>query len=348
MKRLEALDAAWRVSTPAERLRALRKAAAATRDELLSGGPVRACQTVKLQAFPYPSLYAFSGGATSPAPFVVMTNRMQVVQFLENGALKTLLFNPSDVERDRAATYYVDLARTMGLAQKPLEKLLMPSHGTVPQHLERLGLRPEDVDYVAYDHLHVQDLRRWLGGGEPAYFPKAKLLVTKAEWESTRDLHPMNAVWYVPHGCDGVPDDRVQLLEGSVQLAPGVAIVSTPGHTLGNMSLVVVTPQGPFVVSENGVSTESYTPLQSRIPGVRAYAERMGYEVVLNGNTREGSLDQYSSMIVEKLLAGPAPADPAYVAFAPSSELTSSMMAPGLSPTFSFTPPDCGTLARRA
>src|SRR5581483_7183497 len=104
MKRLEALDAAWRVSTPAERLRALRKAAAATRDELLSGGPVRACQTVKLQAFPYPSLYAFSGGATSPAPFVVMTNRMQVVQFMHDGALKTLLFNPSDVERDRSAT----------------------------------------------------------------------------------------------------------------------------------------------------------------------------------------------------------------------------------------------------
>jgi hypothetical protein len=347
MKALSELDAAWRVSTPGERLRALRKAAASTRDALLSGGPVRACHTLKLQAFPYPSLYAFSGGASSPAPFVVMTNRMQIVQFEEEGALKTLLFNPSDVERDRAATFYVDLSRTMGIAQKPLEKLMLASHGTVQQHLERLGLRPEDVDYLAYDHLHVQDVRRWLGGGEPAFFPRAKLLVTKAEWEATRDLHPMNAVWYVPHGCDGVEDARVQFVDGSVQLGPGVAIVSTPGHTLGNMSLVVVTPSGPFVVSENGVATESYTPLQSRIPGVRAYAERMGYEVVLNGNTREGSLDQYSSMIVEKILAGPAAADPAYVAFAPSSELTGSMMSPGLTPTFSFTPADCGTLVRR-
>jgi len=340
------LDEAWRVPTPGARLSALRTAAARAREALLNTGPVRAVQTHKLQAFPYPSLYAFSGGAMSPAPFVVMTNRMQVIQFDEDGALKTLLFNPSDIERDRAATFYANLQKTMGAAQRPLEKLMLPAHGTVPARLEQLGIRPADVDYVAFDHLHVQDLRRWLGGGEPAFFPKAKLLVTRAEWEATRDLHPMNAAWYVPNGCDGIAADRVVFLEGSVLLGPGVAILSTPGHTLGNMSLAVVTPSGPFVVSENGVATESYTPLLSRIPGVRAYCERMGYEVILNGNTREGSLDQYSSMIVEKIVAGPAREDPAYVAFCPSSELTASLMAPGLSPTFSFVPPDHGTFFR--
>ncbi len=110
------------------------------------------------------------------------------------------------------------------------------------------------------------------------------------------------------------------------------------------MSLVVVTPDGPFVVSENGVACESYSPLQSQIPGVRSYAERMGYEVVLNGNTRENSLDQYSSMVVEKIVAGPAKDDPTFVAFCPSSELTASILAPGLKPTFSFRPPEVGTL----
>src|SRR6185436_6330443 len=162
------------------------------REALLATGPVRAVQTHKLQAFPYPTLYAFSGGAMSPAPFVVMTNRMQVVQFDEDGVKKTLLFNPSDVERDRAAIFYANLQKTMGAMQAPLERLMLPSHGTVPSHLEKLGIKPADVDYIAYDHLHVQDLRRWLGGGEPAFFPNAKLLVTRAEWEETRDLHPMN------------------------------------------------------------------------------------------------------------------------------------------------------------
>jgi hypothetical protein len=129
-----------------------------------------------------------------------------------------------------------------------------------------------------------------------------------------------------------------------VKLGRGVALLDTRGHTQGNMSLCVVTPDGPFVVSENGVSPESYAPMQSKILGVRAYAEQMGFEVVLNGNTREGSLDQYSSMIVEKTVAGPAKVDPTFPAFAPSSELTASLLAPGLAPTFSFTPPDVGSI----
>lgn len=337
------LDEAWRVSSPAERLRALRKAAVASREALLATGPVRAVQTKKLQAFPYPTLYAFSGGALSPAPFVVMVNRMQVVQFEADGVLKTLLFNPSDIERDRAATFYVKLQQSMGLVQKPLEKLLLPNYGLVPHYLEQLGIAPASVDYIAYDHLHVQDLRRWLGGGEPAFFPKAKLLVTRAEWEQTIDLHPMNTAWYVPDGCRGIDPSRVIFLPGSTLLGPGLALLSTPGHTLGNMSLAVVTPSGTFVVSENGVATESYSPEHSRIPGVKAYCERMGYEVCLNGNTREGSLDQYSSMVVEKIIAGPARDAPEYASFCPSSELAASLMAPGLAPTFSFVPPDCGT-----
>ena len=60
-----------------------------------------------------------------------------------------------------------------------------------------------------------------------------------------------------------------------------------------------------------------------------------GAEVILNGNTREGSLEQYSSMVLERALAGPSRADPDFCNFMPSSELTASLLAPGLAPTFS-------------
>ena len=54
--------------------------------------------------------------------------------------------------------------------------------------LAKVGLRPEDVDYVSFDHLHVQDLRFVLGThepieGEPAprppLFPNAKLIAQR-------------------------------------------------------------------------------------------------------------------------------------------------------------------------
>ena len=332
------LQEAWKETGPAERLRKLRKAALATREHLLDGGPVLACTTHKLVTFPYPTKYAFSGGGLSPAPFVMMTNRMQIIQFEHEGRRKTLLFNPTDVDGSRAATFYADLTATFGSF---LSKKVIPSYfGTVEQHLARVGLTPADVDFIAFDHLHVQELRKWLG--EHAFFPNAKLLVMKDEWAEVKDLHPMNQVWYVPQGCE-ISESRVVLIDGDVQLGKGVALLDTRGHTRGNMSLCVVTPDGPFVASENGVCAESYVPLQSKIPGLKAYADQMGFEVVLNGNTREDSLDQYSSMIVEKTVAGPCKQDPTFPAFAASSELTQSLLAPGLWPTFSFTPPDVGT-----
>ena len=62
---------------------------------------------------------------------------------------------------------------------------------------------------------------------------------------------------------------------------------------------------------------------------MRTTAEHLGQEVVLNGNTREHSLDQYTSMVVEKMLAGPSKVDRAYVNFYPSSELTASITRAG-------------------
>ena len=242
------LPQAWLESLPAERLRNLRKAAHTTRDLLLAGGPVQACVTQKLITFPYPTIYAFLGGALSPAPFVMMTNRMQVVQFQHQGKTRTLLFNPSDYERNKAATFYANLSAKFG---KLLSEQVFPTYfGTVPEQLKRLGLQPEDVDFIAYDHLHVQDLRGWLQPG--GVFPNARLLVMKSEWDSVNDLHPANAVWYVPGGLEGIRAERVVLLDSDVQLGTGVAILSTPGHTLGNMSLVVITPPSAVVMGLTG------------------------------------------------------------------------------------------------
>jgi len=336
----------------AVRLQKLRRAALEAREAFTAGGPVAAVATCDLVTFPYPSLFAFSGAALSLAPYVMMTNRMQVVQYLEDGVTRTLLFNPSDYERGQAAPFFKSLKEKYG--DFVSDKVMTRRHGTVQSHLTALGLKPEDVDYIAFDHLHVQDVRRWLGGdGEPAYFPRAKLLVQRAEWESVKNLHPLEKVWYVPGGTDGVPEERVVQLDGDTWLGRGAAILSTPGHTMGNMSLAVASDKEVFVVSENGVASECYTPLQSRIPGVRAFAEQMGWEVVLNGNTRESSLEQYSSMVVEKLFAGPSRVEGAFVNFHPSSLLTGSLVAPGLSPTITLPAPNHGdirptTAARRA
>lgn len=65
--------------------------------------------------------------------------------------------------------------------------MLIVKTNTVLNILKQIGLRPEDIDYITYDHLHTQNVTRWLGAnGQAPIFPNAKLLIMREEWESAQ------------------------------------------------------------------------------------------------------------------------------------------------------------------
>ena len=161
---------------------------------------------------------------------------------------------------------------------------------------------------------------------------KPRLLGHWVEWDAAKGLLPIDAQWYCPDGTEGVSEDRVIAFEGDLMLGDSVALVHTPGHTMGNHSIVVHTDEGLFVTSENGVAPESYAPQHSRIAGVRKWAKTTGAEVVLNGNTLESATEQ--SMVQEKEIAGPSRRNPDFPNMACSSELSSHVLSPGVGPTF--------------
>jgi hypothetical protein len=218
-----------------------------------------------------------------------------------------------------------------------MDSLIARTTNTVLGVLAEIGLRPEDIDYITYDHLHTQNVTRWLGNSmQPGLMPNAKLLVMREEWESAKGLLPWHNQWYCPGGIADVPDDKVILLDESVFLGDGsVALVKTKGHTEGNHSIVAHTDGGLFVTSENGVSLDAYEPKLSNIPGLAAYAKQTGAEIIINGNTLEYGVDQYISMVAEKTIAGPSVIDPRFPNMALSSESTSFWLCPGTTPTVS-------------
>jgi hypothetical protein len=196
---------------------------------------------------------------------------------------------------------------------------------------------PEAIDYITFDHLHVQDVRGLLAPGPNgrAFLPNAKLLAQKAELDTFAALHPLQRPWYIPDCLAGVPADRIVALDGDYAIGAGFAIVRTPGHTTGNHSPVIVTDRGLWTISENGICVDAYAPGMSRIRGIARTARDAGTEVVLNSNTREGTLDQYTSMVLEKMLADAVPEHPEFPQHFSSSELVWHLLAPGLSPTYS-------------
>lgn len=323
-------------------LAALREAVPDVRAAVTASGKPDAVATADLITLPYPTRFGLWRAALTPAPFLWFTNRMIVVQWTdEDGTPRTLLWEPSDHELGRETPYYARLRARALVAERRLSTV----HGTVLGQLARLGLDAADVDYVAFDHLHTQDVRRLLGTKGPApdlgahdapvapWLPNARLIVQTREWDTARNPHPLQAPWYQPATYDQVRDEALTLVDGDVQVGPGVALLFTPGHTLGNMTLVLHTDTGLWTSSENAIAAECYVPTASRIPGVRRWAATWGQEVILNANVLEFTAWQYNSMVVEKDVADLAGGGPFRQTF-PSSELVRTPLSPGTAPTF--------------
>jgi len=96
---------------------------------------------------------------------------------------------------------------------------------TLASQLQQLGVKPDDVKFVAVSHTHPDHI------GNVEMFPKAMLLVQKTEYE-----------WPGANNAPRFkPDHPVTKLEGDHDVFGdgSVTILSTPGHTPGHQSLLV-------------------------------------------------------------------------------------------------------------
>lgn len=298
---------------------------------------VQFLQTFDLISIPYPVKSAFGNATSLINPFLYVTNRLMVVQFSTHAGTKTLLFSPSDLTANAKTPYFQRLSRLMGKFKNALQPLLTPVHNTVEQALDSIGLKPENIDFICYDHLHTQDLRKWLGCYEQeAYFPNAKLLVMHQEWEAVKDLLPVQNHWYCPDGVEGIDPNKIIPLHSSIMLGDSLALIQTPGHTQGSQSLVINSDQGIMVCSQNGISVDNYSPQHSTIYGIADYVDENNMAVIPNGEQPELRLDQYISMVLEKTIADPHPLDKRFSYIMPSSELSARWQPFALAPTISF------------
>lgn len=318
-----------------KRLQNVREAAAEYKHRFKAQGQVTAVKSVDIAAAPYPVSFAFHGAVNVPhLPLISMINRMIVVQYRDfDDRPRTLVFEPTMPDGSAEAPFYRHLqerAAKIPLGQRLTESLVLKYYNQPDEVLAQLGLTPEDIDFCTFDHLHVQDPRMILGStatipGEAdprkPLFGNAQMLVHSRELATLESLHPMQWAWYVEQGLDGVDADAFVRFDGDIELGPGIALLWTPGHTDGNHSLLLNTPEGVWVSSENGISLDNWQPELSKIPGVRRYREVYGREVCMNSNTLEDSLDQYDSMVKEKTLADPCAKDPRWLQILPSTEL---------------------------
>jgi glyoxylase-like metal-dependent hydrolase (beta-lactamase superfamily II) len=140
--------------------------------------------------------------------------------------------------------------------------------GALPQVLAGLGLRPADIEVLAFTHFHA-DHTGWAfeprDGGLVPFFPEAEYLVSTAETQPYRrgERPPVSPAPEFVTALLG----RCRTLADGAEIAPGITAVVTPGHSAGHTSYVITTGTGRRVVAFGDVF---HTPAQLAHPHWRS------------------------------------------------------------------------------
>ena len=124
--------------------------------------------------------------------------------------------------------------------------------GLVPQSLIEClvqeGLSVEDIDIVINTHLHDDHC------GNNSLFPRAVFYAHKDEIAFCRSPHPIDHRYdtYFIEGTAFVEVDR------DMEVVPGIKVLLSPGHTVGGLSVLIETTQGPAVITGFCCNAENF------------------------------------------------------------------------------------------
>ncbi|MFI7100893.1 MBL fold metallo-hydrolase [Streptomyces sp. NPDC050161] len=138
--------------------------------------------------------------------------------------------------------------------------------------LTAAGFPPESVDLVVLTHLHTDHVgwnTRADGGTWVPTFPNARYLTARAEWDHWahtdmdepraqmfRDsVHPVREAGLL---------DLIDVPDGGTEVAPGISLLPTPGHTPGQVAVQLRSRGRSAVITGDCI----HHPVQLRHPGI--------------------------------------------------------------------------------
>jgi N-acyl homoserine lactone hydrolase len=119
---------------------------------------------------------------------------------------------------------------------KALTPIMRPEDDIV-HRLGELGLTPTDIDILVCTHFHFDH------AGNNADFTGSRVIAQRAAFEWAQ-AHPGP----FPESEWNPPGMNFELIDGDLELLPGITLLATPGHVPGHMSVVVRLPNNGTVV----------------------------------------------------------------------------------------------------
>jgi len=123
--------------------------------------------------------------------------------------------------------------------------------------LSEYGVSPDNISTVIMTHLH------WDHTSCMKLFKCADYYVQNDEIIEMMNLNPNEETYYNPEDWVSLLP-RIRLVEGDLDLLPGIRLLQTGGHTRGHQAVEVQTSTGPVILAGDAVI--SYADLWQKIP----------------------------------------------------------------------------------
>jgi N-acyl homoserine lactone hydrolase len=133
----------------------------------------------------------------------------------------------------------------IGRGNERIDRYYRVVHRSIEAELEAHGLRVDDVRVVVNSHLHFDHC------GNNALFPGVPIYVQAAEHHAARQPDYTIPQWVDFDGAEYV------VVDGDTQVARGVRLMSTPGHSPGHQSLVIDTRDGPVALAGQAIYSKA-------------------------------------------------------------------------------------------
>ena len=137
--------------------------------------------------------------------------------------------------------------------------------------LAAVGFTPADVKYVINTHLHFDHAGgntyvEWTADGASGppllAFPEATYVTQRAELEFAHRANERTSASYLLPNFDPITRaDRWRIVEGEVEVLPGIRVLPTPGHVPGHQSVVVFHGEDVLCYLGDLVPTTAHLPL---------------------------------------------------------------------------------------
>jgi glyoxylase-like metal-dependent hydrolase (beta-lactamase superfamily II) len=129
----------------------------------------------------------------------------------------------------------------VGLGNAEIESTFSPRVRPIEDALAEHQIALADVTGAANCHLHFDH------SGQNVRLKGVPIFVQRAEWAMVHEPE-----YTVPEWIDA-PGLTYEVLGGETEVAPGLRLIPTPGHTAGHQSLVLDTPEGTVVLAGQAV-----------------------------------------------------------------------------------------------